>query len=139
MCTHLRISGTLPLPVPDFGHVLTVGADVLFMGYQHVAHMLLHIGRLLAEARHPFHHIGHQMEPVEVVAHHHVERGARCPLFLVTAHMDIVVIGTPVGQAVDQPGIAVIGENDWAVNRENFVEVPAPEAVRMLFQVAAGS
>ena len=41
---------------------------------------------------------------IEIVEHHHVERRGRGPLFLVAAHMDVVVIVSPVGQPMDDPG-----------------------------------
>ena len=34
---------------------------------------------------------------------------------------------------MDEPGIAVVGENNWLVPREQGVEVPAVQAVGMLF------
>ena len=42
------------------------------------------------------------------------------------------VVGPPVGQAVDQPGIAVLGENHRFVLGEQRVEILVGEAVRML-------
>jgi len=72
------------------------------------------------------------VEPVEVVEHRHVERRRRRALLLVAAHVDVLVVRTAVGEAVDQPRIAVVGEDDRAVWREQPVELMVGHAVRML-------
>ena len=43
-----------------------------------------------------------------------------------------LVTRAPVGQAVDEPGVAVVGEDDRPVGREERVELGVGEAVRML-------
>ena len=70
-----------------------------------------------AEAGHAVDHVHHEMEAVQVVEHHHVERRGGGALLLVAAHVEVVVVGAPVGEAVDQPGVAVVGEDDRAVAR----------------------
>ena len=72
------------------------------------------------------------METIEVVDHAHVERRGRRSLFFVAAHMNVVVAGPPIGQAMDEPGIAVKGEDDRLVDGEERVEVTIGKAVRML-------
>ena len=52
--------------------------------------------------------------------------------------MNVVVISPPVGQPVDQVGIAVIGEDDRLVRGEDLVEGLMLEAVRMLLRVLQG-
>jgi hypothetical protein len=84
--------------------------------------------------RHPVGHVHDQMKAVEVVEHHHVERRGRGALLLVAAHMQVGVVGAAVGQAVDQPGIAVVGEQDRLVGGEQRVEIPLRQAVRMFFR-----
>ena len=77
-------------------------------------------------------HVRHQMEPVEVVHDRHVERRADRPFFLVAAHVQVLVVGAAVGQPVDQPGVAVVGEDDRLVLGEERVEVVVAQAVRVL-------
>ena len=72
------------------------------------------------------------MEAVEVVQHDHVERRRRRALFLVAAHVQVLVVRAPVGQAVDQPRVAVEGEDDRLVLGEQGVEIAVRQAVRML-------
>ena len=46
--------------------------------------------------------------------------------------MNVVVAGPPIGQAMDEPWIAVKGKDDRLVDGEERVEVTVGEAVRML-------
>ena len=64
-----------------------------------------------------------EVETIEIVQHRHVERRGRRAFLLVAAHVKVVVIGAAIGQAMDQPGIAVKGEDDRLVLREQRVEV----------------
>ena len=72
---------------------------------------------LAPELRHAVDHVAGEVEAVEVVEHHHVERRRRGALLLVAAHVEVVVVGPAVGEPVDQPGIAVEGEDDRLVGR----------------------
>ena len=56
----------------------------------------------------------------------------RRALLLVAAHVQVRVVRPPVGQPVDQPRVAVEGEDDRLVLGEQGVEVPVGEAVRVL-------
>ena len=72
------------------------------------------------------------MEAVHVVEHDHVEGRRRRALLLVAADVEVVVVGAPVGQAVDEPRVAVVGEDHRPVRREERVELVVGEAVGML-------
>ena len=56
-------------------------------------------------------------------------RGA---LFLVAPDMDVVVVRSPVGEAVDEPRVAVVGEDHRLAVGEQRVELPLGEPVRVL-------
>ena len=71
------------------------------------------------------------MEAVEVVLHPHVERGRDGALFLVAADVQVAV-GAAVGQAVDQPGVAVEAEDDVLVLGEQRVVVGVAQPVGVL-------
>ena len=88
--------------------------------------------RACAEVGDPVDHVDGEMEAIEVVERHHVERRRRRAFLLVAAHVDVVVVRAAVGQAVDQPGIAVVGEDDRTVDGEQGVELAVRHAVRML-------
>ena len=97
-----------------------------------VDHLLAQLRGVRAEPRDAVDHVHHEVEAVEVVEHHHVERRRRRALLLVAAHVDVVVVRAPVGEPVDQPRVAVVGEDDRPVGREERVEVAVGEAVRVL-------
>ena len=69
------------------------------------------VRRALGKSRHAIDHIDHEMEAVEIVEHHHVERCRRRALFFVSAHVHVVVVRAPVGKSVDEPRVAVVGED----------------------------
>ena len=74
------------------------------------------------------------MKAVQVVESHHVERRRRGPLLLVAADVQVGVIRSPIGQAMNKPGIAVVGEHDRPVDGEKRVEIAIGQAVRMLLR-----
>jgi hypothetical protein len=63
------------------------------------------------------------VQSVEFIHNHHVEWRGRRSFLLVSAHMQVLVIGAPIGQSVDQPWIAVEGENNGLVLGEQRIEV----------------
>ena len=67
--------------------------------------------------------IHHQMKTVEVVQYNHVEWCRRRSFFLVTAHVYVVMIGSTIGQTMNQPGVTVKGEDDRLVRREKRIEI----------------
>ena len=99
---------------------------------QPVADRLLGIGGPRAKPRQPVDHGAHQVEAVKLVQHAHVERRRGRALLLVAAHMDIAVPMPTVGQAMDEPRIAVKGEDDRLVRGEQRIEIPVREPVRVL-------
>src|SRR5436190_539816 len=50
---------------------------------------------------------------------------------LIAAHMQIMVIGPPIGQTMDEPWVGMKVEDDRLIRREQRVELPVGEAVRM--------
>ena len=72
-----------------------------------------------------------ELEPVDVVEHAHVEGGGGCALFLVAAHVQAVVVVTPVSEPVNDPRIAVEGEDDGDADGKELVEFLVGQAVRM--------
>ena len=72
-----------------------------------------------------------QVKSIEIVEHDHVEGRGGGAFFLITADVEVPVIGSPVGQAVNEPGVAVVREDNWSVCGEERVEVAVAQAVRM--------
>jgi len=92
-----------PHPISDFGQVLAVQVDVSFVLDQLVPELLLQVDAPLAGLRHAIDCVHHEVEAVQVVQHRHVEGGGDSPLLLVTADVDVVVVGAAITQPMDQP------------------------------------
>src|SRR5207244_7399057 len=110
-------SDFLPLPVPNLWHVLPVLGDVLPVLKELVADGLLRVGRFRAKLRHAVDHVLDEMEAVEVVQHHHVERRGGRAFFLVAAHVEVLVVGAAIREPMNQPRVTVEGEDDRFVTR----------------------
>src|ERR1700676_4941175 len=98
--------------------------DVQLVIDELVAQPLLLVTRDTVKAWNTIEHITSQMEPVEIVQHRHVEGSGGCSLFLVSAHVQVVVISAPVGQSVNEPRISVKRKNDRFVGGEDGIEIP---------------
>ena len=77
----------------------------------HVAELLLDVAPGYLEARDPVDDVDGKAETVDLVLDCELQRGVDVAALLVAAHLEVVVVGAPVGGAVDQPGIAVIPES----------------------------
>ena len=72
------------------------------------------------------------MVAIQIVEHHHVEGGGRGALLPVSADVHLVVVAPVVGELVDQPRIAVKGENNRLVLGEQRVVLPVRQTMRVL-------
>ncbi len=75
------------------------------------------------QPRHAIDYVTSQMKTVNLVQNRHIERSGRGPFLLVSADVQIIVIVSPVGEPVNQPRVAVIGEDDWLVSAEHRIEL----------------
>src|ERR1700760_960372 len=123
---------TSPGPGLDLRQVLAVAVDVLPVLDQLVAHRPADVGGAHSELRHLIDDITHESEPVDLVADGHVEGRRRRALFLVAAHVEVAVVRATVGQAVDEPRVAVEVEDHRPVGGEQRVELAVGESVGML-------
>ena len=112
---HARSTTPPATASPDRRHVLAVAADVQAVFGQPIGQLLLHVGRPGAELRQPIDRVAGQVKAIEIVQHRHVERRRDRAFFLVAAHVQVAVIRPAIGQPVNQPRIAVIGEDDRLV------------------------
>jgi hypothetical protein len=53
---------------------------------------------------HAINYVGDEMKTVQVVHHHHVERSRGRAYLLVTAHVEVLVVGAAVREPMKQPG-----------------------------------
>jgi hypothetical protein len=96
-----------------------------------VHHGLSYRGRRDRETGHPVDDVHDQVEPIQVVQHDHVERCRGGALLEVAADVQVAVVGPAVRQPVDQPRVAVVGEDDRPVGGEYRVELGVGEPVRV--------
>ena len=64
-----------------------------------------------------------QAEAIGLVVDGQLHRRVDVALFLVPAHVHVPVVLSAVGQAVDQPGVAVEVEDDRLIDGEERVEI----------------
>src|SRR5256885_14033795 len=83
-----------------------------------VAHCVLEVIAAAGELRQALDDVLDEVEAIHVVQHRHVEGGGDRAFLLVAAHMQVHVVPAAVGEAMDEPGIAVEGEDDGLVLRE---------------------
>src|SRR5262249_37195369 len=102
------------------------------MLHQFVAQELLEMSSNSLQSGCAIHDVSGKMEPVEVIQHRHVKWSSGCSLFLVATDVQIVVTGSPISQSVNQPGVAVVGEDDGPVCAENRIEITIRETVWVL-------
>src|SRR5208283_2535998 len=125
-------SGRLVRPPPsrDFWAVNAVLECIALARELLVAEPLLGVAPNLLQRRGPVNHVHRQAESVGLVFDRQLHRSIDVSLLLVAPHVQSLVLAT-VCQAVNQPGIAMEVEDDWLVNREQRIEVPVRQPVRM--------
>src|SRR6186713_978776 len=96
-----------PSPVRYFRHVIAVLGDVVLVLEELVRDRLLGVGRARPELGQAVDHVAHEVEAVEIVHDDHVERRARRALFLVAAHVQVLVVRSTIREPMDEPRIAV--------------------------------
>src|SRR5882757_4361465 len=72
-----------------------------------------------------------ELKTVDIVEHTHVEGCGGGAFFFVSAHMNVAVIPAPVGQLMNQHGVAVEGEDHRLVGGEERIEVFVGDSMRM--------
>src|SRR5215204_6468246 len=121
-----------PRPTRDFGHVDAIAGDILLVLHELVADRLLSVSGPRTELRNTVDDIADEVEAIQIIHHAHVERCAGGTLLLVAAHVKIPVTIAPVGEAVNEPRIAVKGKDDRLVRGEERIEVVIREPMRVL-------
>jgi len=109
-----------------------VSPDVQPVFGQEVDHPLLEIRPTGPQVRQAIDGVADKVEAIEVVQHGHVERCRDRAFFLVSPHVQVVMIRPAVGEPVNQPRISVIRKDDRLVAREQEVEIRVAQPVRML-------
>src|SRR5262245_3211129 len=93
-------------------------------------HILFHIYRACAGFGTPVDDSKDEVKAINVIAHRHVKGRRGRTFFFIAADMKIGVIATSLGEPVDEPWIAVIGNDNRLLLRKQGVKVIVGEAVR---------
>lgn len=80
---------------------------ILTAGNLLVLQHFLDMGTRHLESGHAIDHVNRDAKAIDLVGHRQIQRRVDVAFFFVATHMDVVMVGPPVGEAVDQPGIAV--------------------------------
>src|SRR3954454_18042213 len=107
----LRPAGRAPLPVADLRQVLSVRPDVDAVLDQLVLQGLPGPAGRALEAVDPVDDVHGEVEAVDLVEDRHVEGRRGGALLLVATDVEVAVVGPLVGEPVDQPRVAVVGED----------------------------
>ena len=112
-----------PHPILHLGHVVADLVDIVLVLNQLVLELLPCVGTAALQLRQAVDHVDRQAEAVGLVHHHHVERRRGAAFLDIATRVQVVVAVAAVGQAVDQPRVAVEGEDDRFVGGEDRVEL----------------
>ena len=106
--------------------------DVGLVLDQPVLQALFQVGAFAAGLGKAVNDVDDQVKPVEVVENGHIERGGDRPFLFVSPNVEVAVIGSSVGQPVDQPRIAVEGKDYRSVAGKQPVELSVTQTVGVL-------
>ena len=91
----------MPLPVQNFGHILTDLVDVVLVGDEFVVHLLDEVRTAVAQLGQMQQRILDQVETVDLILHAHIKRRGDGAFFLVAVDTQVAV-GALIGQLVYQ-------------------------------------
>src|SRR5262249_50275538 len=94
-CSRLGMSS--PFPIGNLGHIVAVPANELLVLDELVADCLFGMRGSRAQLGNTVDYVVYQVESIEIISHAHVKRPARCALFFVATHVQVLVAGPPVG------------------------------------------
>src|ERR1700675_1264446 len=120
-----------PLPIPDFWQVVSMFADVLFVLNDLVTQKPLKMGGDALQARGAVDHVAREVKTIQFVQDGHIEGSRRRAFFLISADVEVVMIGAPISQAVNQPRITVVSKDDGLVDRKYRVELTIGKSMGM--------
>src|SRR5688572_468582 len=102
LCVSIR-----PFPLIDLGLIDAVLVGVVLALDLHITQYLLGVGAGSLQGGYAVDDVDGDAEAVDLILDGQIERRVDVALFFVAAHVQVVVIGAPVGQAMNEPGIAM--------------------------------
>lgn len=121
----------MPLPVEDFGHILTDLVDVVLVGDELVVHLLDHVRALVAKLGQVQQGVLDKVEAVNLVLHAHIKWCGNRTLLLIAVDAQVAV-GALIGQLMHQRRVAVERKDDGLVLGEQRIVVGIGQAVGVL-------
>src|SRR5579863_1324810 len=122
----------IPSPIENFRQIDPMATDVIFVVKEPIADELLEISGLRSQTRYAVHDVAGEVKAVNLIEDHHVEGCRRGSLLLISPNMEIGMIRPAIRQAMDQPGITVVGKNDRFILGEEDIKLFVAQSVRML-------
>ena len=104
-------------------------ADILFVFDKPVANELFEMSIHRLNPRHSIDNVAREMKAVELVQYGHIERGSRRSFFPVAVDVQIAMVLATIGEAMNEGGVAVVGEYDRLIGRKHRVEVAVGKPV----------
>src|SRR5271155_5854709 len=120
-----------PLPGCDVGPVYAEPISMLFACDPLIDQFIAEAARARAHAGDAVDSVYGEGEAVGLVADGQLERRVDVALFLVAAHVDVVLARPPVGKSVDQAGGSVEGKDHRLLRSEDGLEIAVRHAVRV--------
>jgi hypothetical protein len=114
----LLLPSISPFPVNDLRFVDAVFVSISAACKLFVSEAVLCVRSFNLEFRHSINHVDRDTESVGLISNGQLERRIDIPLFLVSAHVEIVMVMPSIGQFVDRPGVRMEIENDRPVHSE---------------------
>ena len=106
-------------------------ADILFVLDELVTKELFEMRADALQTRDAVHDVAREVKSIQIIQDSHIEGSGRRALFLISPDVEVVMIRAPISQAMDQPGIAVVGKDDRLVDGEYGVELTIGESMGM--------
>jgi hypothetical protein len=78
---------------------------------QFVAHMLFQVSAFGAQTTDPVNSAYHQVEAIRVIEYRYIKGSRGCAFLLVATYVQVVMIGSTVGETVDQPRVTMKGKD----------------------------
>ncbi len=120
-----------PLPVTEFRFIDAMLVGIIAVLDNLILQPLLDMGSGNPKLGNPVDDIDRQIKAIDLIPDGQLKGGIDIAFFLVTAHVQVFMVGAAISEFVNQPGVAVEIENDRSVGGKQTVKIPVGEAVKV--------
>ena len=128
----LAALGLRPLPVLDFRFVQAFRVGVVDALDDLAFEPFLQVRTRTLETRHAVNHVGGEREAIDLIANSQFQWRIDVALLFVAADVDIRMVGSAIGELVDEPRVAVKIKYHRLVGSEKGVKIAIGKAVGMI-------